>query len=562
MTQVKHGSVTISSENLKHKAIKVQPKRKKRSIGLVTMLASSIVISQLSFDLSSASAVGVPSPPTITATLPDGAITSTRQISIAYSGEAGATFSCIAILGGIQTDLPNCPPSPLVFGDMGSGLAEGSYTLKIKQNIGGQESSFAQTTWTVDFVAPDSPTITSSVLRTSTANSTAVFTFSGETLSGTSNQGFECRMDSGVTSAGYGAWEACQSPKSYSGLSPERHVFRVRQTDLAGNVSADARKAWIIDLTAGPEPTLDSAPTDGTSRNASIAFTGTGTAGNTFECQLDDGEFESNCTSPKSYSSLNDGVHTFVVRERDVDGNVSRHAETSWTIDSTSPTVAQQGAPRTPNSQLSLVYTVRFSETISGIGTNDFVVAGGVCQVSSVTLSGTTYQVLLSNCTDKQSVNLELLANSVVDAYGNQGPATNVVFPTISIDTGYVESIYQAPYTGTITSIPDSTSKSTAITGRTSQKNLINRTAERFPLATETQLVQIDKLETSTAKTVKVIATSEQTTEVIQIEMNISPLSAPRQFVTLLTVPLEIEGVAKFVVYRTSIPLLNPYLIM
>jgi hypothetical protein len=51
---------------------------------------------------------------------------------------------------------------------------------------------------------------------------------------------FECRLDGG-------AWAACASPETVTGLVPGAHVFEVRAVDPAGNAdAAPAAYAWTV----------------------------------------------------------------------------------------------------------------------------------------------------------------------------------------------------------------------------------------------------------------------------------------------------------------------------
>ena len=55
--------------------------------------------------------------------------------------------------------------------------------------------------------------------------------------------------------------------------------------------------------------------------------------GSTFQCRLDAGVWNS-CTSPKSFTGLQEGSHTFYVRARDAAGNLDASpAQRTWTID-------------------------------------------------------------------------------------------------------------------------------------------------------------------------------------------------------------------------------------
>ena len=111
---------------------------------------------------------------------------------------------------------------------------------------------------------------------------------------------------------------------------------------MAGNTDASpATRAFTVSTTTpppadttAPDTTISSGPTGTTSATtASFAFTSS-ESGSTFECKLDTGAWAT-CTSPKAYSGLTTGSHTFSVRATDAAGNTDATPATqTWTIQS------------------------------------------------------------------------------------------------------------------------------------------------------------------------------------------------------------------------------------
>ena len=87
----------------------------------------------------------------------------------------------------------------------------------------------------------------------------------------------------------------------------------------------------ITTISSGPAGTVNST-------TASFAFTSTG-AGATFECSLDSAPFSA-CTSPRTYSGLSEGGHTFAVRATDSSDTTGPAASATWTVDVTPPNVS------------------------------------------------------------------------------------------------------------------------------------------------------------------------------------------------------------------------------
>jgi hypothetical protein len=162
-----------------------------------------------------------------------------------------------------------------------------------------------------------------------TTSTAATFTFAGvDDVTPAANLTFQCQLDVPVTSS----WTACANPRSYTGLAQGSHTFRVRAVDAAQNADpTPAAYTWTIDQTA-PETLISDGPGASTgSTSASFQFNSP-EPGVAFQCQLDTGSWAA-CTTPKAYSGLSVGSHTFKVRAVDAAGNQDLSPATyPWTI--------------------------------------------------------------------------------------------------------------------------------------------------------------------------------------------------------------------------------------
>ena len=251
-----------------------------------------------------------------------------------------------------------------------SGLAVGSHTFQVRASdtAGNTDSTPASYSWTiVDASAPET-TITGHPVAT-TPSTGASFSFAGSDDTTTAaSLTFQCSLDGA-------AFAACTTPKAYSGLAAGSHTFQVRASDAAGNVDASpASYAWTVLDSLAPETTITGHPVATTTNpNASFSFTGsddfTVPASLTFECALDGAAFAA-CTTPKSYSGLAVGSHTFRVRATDAAGNVDASpASYTWEIqveaDTTAPETTITGEPPATTIETSASFGFSSSETPS-----------------------------------------------------------------------------------------------------------------------------------------------------------------------------------------------------
>jgi hypothetical protein len=256
-------------------------------------------------------------PPSPIITAMPGNPTNQTNASFSFSDtQSSVSFLCQADSSGFGL----CS-SPMTY----SGLSQGSHTFSVKaQDTSGNQSGTTSVAWTIDTTAPPSPVITSTPANP-TSQTSASFSFS-DTEAGVN---FLCQLDTG-------AFVACTSPKAYSTLSQGTHTFSVQAQDAAGNPSSATTFSWTIDTIPPPQPALTSTPANPTNQTtASFSFSDT-QAAVSFLCQLDNSAFTA-CTSPKSYSGLSQGTHTFAVKAQDAASNQSSPATFLWTIDTTAP---------------------------------------------------------------------------------------------------------------------------------------------------------------------------------------------------------------------------------
>jgi hypothetical protein len=253
---------------------------------------------------------------------PNTTIGNPKPPSRTNSTEATFTFTATPATGAtFECKLDSAPAftacaSPATYTELSGG--EGTnHTLQVRavHPTNGTDPTPASHSWTVDTVAPTA-TIDSQPLGPSPGGSAAFAFHASESSS------FECSLQ---LSGDPDDYAACSSGKTYTGLDDGEYTFKLRPTDLAGNVGAPASYAWMVDNsladTTPPETTLGSRPPD-PSASSTASFTyGSNEPGSRFECSLDGAPFAACAVAGASYTGLGSGPHSFQARAIDAAGN-------------------------------------------------------------------------------------------------------------------------------------------------------------------------------------------------------------------------------------------------
>ena len=168
-----------------------------------------------------------------------------------------------------------------------------------------------------------------------TSSQAATFAFTADEVGST----FECSLDGG-------AFTACTSPASYTGLADGPHTFDVRATDASSNTDPTPDSAsWTVDHTAPSVSLADpGSPLTGTVTLVPSADDGSGSGIATLIVQRAPAGSGNWTTTATSWNTQNvaDGVYDLRARATDNAGNTANSALRSVTIDNGVPSAPKK----------------------------------------------------------------------------------------------------------------------------------------------------------------------------------------------------------------------------
>jgi hypothetical protein len=203
---------------------------------------------------------------------------------------------------------------------------------------GNESSCSSSISYTEDSTAPSASV--DSGPTGPTKNKRPIFGFSS--IDGTAT--FQCSIDQGTAS--FGPCSGATTDQPASNLVDGHYTFRVQATDAAGNTSSPATRGFTVD-TVAPNTTITAGPATGSfTKDTTPTFRfSSSEAGSSFKCKLDTGPYSS-CTSPKTTTTLSDGVHTLYVRATDLAHNTDLTPATRrFTIDTHAPQTTITAGP-------------------------------------------------------------------------------------------------------------------------------------------------------------------------------------------------------------------------
>jgi hypothetical protein len=335
-----------------------------------------------------ATAASPPPAPTISASPPDPS--GSTSASFTYTDSAAITkFQC-KLDGGSFSDCGTTRPSTKSY----SGLSSGPHTFQVKAVSGSGTSSATSYTWSIDTTSPTvlsvnragaSPTNAGSVQWTVTFSEAvkgvdaADFTLVKSGLGGSpAITGVSPGSSTLSTTFTVTASTGSGSGTLGANLVDNDSILDSVGNKLGGSGTGNGNKTgqqYTIDRTAPSAPLIYLAPLPQPPFGwpftwALFAFSSGSSDVASYECRLDGGAWTP-CSSPKTYTGLVDGQHTFQARAIDDAGNVSGPS-ILWpflvdTVSPTQPVLTQTPAATTSSTSATFDWTSSDPPPGSGI---------------------------------------------------------------------------------------------------------------------------------------------------------------------------------------------------
>ncbi|MGH8859910.1 MAG: metallophosphoesterase, partial [Jatrophihabitantaceae bacterium] len=360
-----------------------------------------------------------PPPGTVIDTGPAAVTAATTAMFTFHATKATATFSCR--MDGASFTACTSPTTV-------TGVTPGAHTFSVyATGNSGSDPTPATLTWSVDQTNPTEPT----GLSATPAGPTSMALRWTAGTDNASIAGNDIARD-GTVVATIGA---VTSWTDTSVAAASTHTYTVVSIDAAGNKSPPSQPATATTpaTPTPPDTIVDTAPPALTNASsATVTFHAT-TPGATFTCILDSGKANS-CTSPRTYTGLSSGSHTFTVRATANSLTDPTPAQASWTVDTIAPSVPTGLATTTADSAVTLTWTA--STDVNGVAGYDVYRGGTLLQSVAAT---TTY-------TDSTVTPGRLYSYAVraKDAAGNTSALSPAVTATAS--AAYDPHLTRAPY--------------------------------------------------------------------------------------------------------------------
>ena len=292
-------------------------------------------------------------------------------------------------------------------------LVQGANTIDVRQtDVAGNVSAVTPFAFTLDTVLPIAPGV-ALTSDSGTSNSDHITNNPALTLSSIEpGAKVEYSLDGGTT------WST--NAPTAAQLVQGANTIDVRQTDVAGNVSAVTPFAFTLDTVLPVAPGVALTSDSGTSNSDHITNNPALTLssiepGAKVEYSLDGGTTWS--TSAPTAAQLVQGANTIDVRQTDVAGNVSAVTPFAFTLDTVAPTIAITGPIAGDN-------VVNAAEAAAGFA-----------------ISGTT-----SGVADGQTATIVIVnsSNAVVDTYT---PTVTGNAWTVNVTPGQAQGLANGSYT-------------------------------------------------------------------------------------------------------------------